>query len=341
MPTATVILEKCPTRLDTQETYAVDRSAKIVRFKHGLPGTYHAFRHSSWLPIRKRTQRALKAAWFSRSQQSRFQACGSAATLHRNTEDPTKYQIRSIKCHSRWCIPCSRERGRSIAATLGDIVGNKQVRFITLTLRTHDEPLKESLDLLSKSFSRLRSSPLWKTTQTGGAAFLEIKWNPDKERWHPHLHIIAEGKFIPKQDLSNAWTRASHGSFIVDVKLVHSRDNLCSYITKYVTKAVSTSVYRDHERFVEAMTAMEGKRTCTTFGTWRGHALVVKPPEGAWEYLCDWETAIARADTNPWCIEAQAIRALTQPQTPTDWSHNDRAPPKTSHETLWYDYSQA
>lgn len=339
MPTATIEPIASPPRLDTDETYPREWINGVSECDPGLPGSYHAFRHSSWMPIRRKTWRALKDAWTQRPQMAVFEGCGQSATLHRSIEDPNKYQLRSKKCKSRWCIPCSRERGRSIAATLADIVGIRQVRFITLTLRTTSEPLHESIRLLTKGFARLRNSSLWRKTQDGGAAFLEVKFNPDKERWHPHLHIVSEGRFINKQALSDAWTRASHGSFIVDVKLVHGRRELCSYITKYVTKSVSNSVYRDHDRFVEAIKAMRGRRTCTTYGTWRGQVLVAKPDADAWLYVCTYAQALRSARANPYSDRALALRALTSPRKQDEWKQDARPPPNGHQTTLDYDYA--
>lgn len=336
MATATIQPINRNTRLDARETYRRKDGEGFPGYDPQIETSYSAFRHRSWEPIRRRTTRALKAAWIPKTAMLRFDGCGVGATLHRSIADPNKYQLRSKKCKSRWCMPCARERGRSIAATLADIVGAQVTRFITLTIRTKDEPLKESLEHLTKSFARLRHTALWKQTQTGGAAFLEVKWNPDRERWHPHIHVVAAGKFIPKQALVAAWTRASRGSFIVDVRLVKTRNELCNYITKYVTKGVSSSVYRDDKRFVEAIKAMKGKRTCTTFGTWRGCALVTKPTEDEWVYVCSYEEAIRRATTNPWCDEATALRALTKDRKPGEWTKDDRAPPNENRTEPFY-----
>lgn len=340
MGTATIEPYRNNTQLDPLETYPGRRTDGRWTYDTDLPSTYHAFRHSGWKHYRERTRRAFKAAFIRPNQTLAFESCGSQATLHQSVTDPNKYQLRSNKCKSRWCIPCAGERGRSMAATLADIVGTKQVRFITLTIRTREESLQESLDHLTKSFARLRHSKLWKQTQTGGAAFTEVKWNPDKQRWHPHIHIVGEGRFIDKKLLSNAWTRASKGSFIVDVRLVHSRPDLCSYITKYVTKPVSGSVYRDDDRLAEAIVAMKGRRICTTYGTWRGTVLHHKPEADEWRYVSTYEQARERAITNPLCRESLALKALTRPRTPDQWKENHHGPPNENQTDLFCDYRE-
>ena len=339
MTTAIVPPSDYSSRLDPHETYDEVSWHHIPRFDPRIESSYHNFRHGSWKPQRDRTLRALSKAFISQPSQRRFADCGSGAKVFRHNDDKDKYQIRSHKCRSRWCLPCARERGRNVAASLADVVGNKTVRFITLTLKTTSEPLAESVAHLTKSFTRLRSSPLWKQTQSGGAAFMEVKWSKDRQRWHPHLHIITEGKWIKKADLSSAWLRATGTSFIVDVGLVKSREHLCRYVTSYTTKPIDVSVTKDEDRFVEAIKALHGKRACATFGTWRGLKLIHKPENDDWTFVGHYGEMYSDAETCPTGKSAAIIRALTKARKPDEWKKESRGPPEDGQEETWYDYS--
>ncbi|KKM62827.1 hypothetical protein LCGC14_1517790, partial [marine sediment metagenome] len=105
-----------------------------------------------------------------------------------------------------------------MAARVAELSADREVRFITLTLRINWEPLGDQVTRLMRCFARLRRRVLWKSTQFGGVAFLELKRRPHNHTWHPHVHIISEGLWIEKRDLSKAWLEITGDSFIVKVK---------------------------------------------------------------------------------------------------------------------------
>jgi len=157
--------------------------------------------------------------------------------------------------------------------------------MITLTLRHRDESLRDSLDRLYKSFGRLRRVNDWKAAVVGGVAICEIKHGLDGHTWHPHLHIIVEGKYLPHADLKTHWLRITEDSYIVDIRPVRSTEHLLNYVTKYVSKPLDSSVYATDETLTDAMQAMHGRRTCLTFGSWRGLDLTAHDDETEWESI--------------------------------------------------------
>jgi hypothetical protein len=76
---------------------------------------------------------------------------------------------------------------------------------------------------------------------------LEVVRNADNTQWHPHLHLLAEMPFVAKEHLADAWLRASHTSFVVDIRRINRRsidrhrDYLCDYLTKPATANVLAS----------------------------------------------------------------------------------------------------
>jgi hypothetical protein len=151
-----------------------------------------------------------------------------------------------------------------------------------LTLRASTESLQDLLDLLYTSFAKLRRTCLWSQTQDGGVAFCEVKWCNATNRWHPHLHVLTEGKYIAKQALSNAWRKATGGSFIVHVTKIRHADTAVGYVVKYASKPHDHSMMHDPDRLDEAVLALKGRRLCLTFGTWRGVRLTEVPDRGTW-----------------------------------------------------------
>ena len=187
----------------------------------------------------------------------------------------------------------------------------KQFRFITLTLRHTDTPLAEQLDRLNTCFKKLRNSKCWKETQTGGAVMIEVKYDRETGEWHPHLHIVAEGFFLHHQDLSAAWHAITTDSFRVDIRAIKSARDATFYVAKYVSKGSNDDVYYTPEIAVEWIIAMKGRRTCQSYGTWRGFKLLEHLPDtGEWTKVGSLlSIAQAAADGQEWAIRAiDAIR---------------------------------
>ncbi|HSR54545.1 MAG TPA: protein rep [Acidobacteriota bacterium] len=225
-----------------------------------------------------------------------FISCGGDAWVERRVDAPDHFRIRATYCRDRWCKPCQSERSRHIAAVLLELIEPRATRMITLTLRHRDNGLKTQLDWLYRCFARLRRSKLWKTTQRGGAAFLECTWNPATETWHPHLHVLAVGSYIPQQALSKKWLSITGDSNVVDVRWIRTPTHAARYVTKYVTKNVSATVFRTPRALEEAIVAMKGRRAALTFGSWRGVPLRRTEPDGEWERVESLSEFFARLD---------------------------------------------
>jgi hypothetical protein len=175
-----------------------------------------------------------------------------------------------------------------MAAVLKSFIQARRVRFVTLTRRHSHAPLRDQIDAVYSAFSALRRRKWWKEHVTGGAAFLEVKLSDRDGLWHPHLHIILEGKFLPQRELAAEWLAVTMDSSIVDVRDCppSDHDRVASYVTKYVTKPASSEVFSDQEKLVEMMMAMKGRRLALTFASWRGLRLDDAPdPEEKVEWI--------------------------------------------------------
>lgn len=240
------------------------------------------FRHSGW----QRTRNLVRGALFRTNQSTsrilNWDNCGDQAYVLENANRPGEYKIAGSNCHDRFCVPCSRLRSQCICNSLNDAIGSCVVRFITLTLKHRVEPLSQTLDRLYESFSKLRRHKLWKKLVDGGAAFVEVKWSERSQEWHPHLHILVVGRFLPHDRLRAAWYAVTGDSLIVDIRLARNKGDVTHYVTKYVTKVLSSSFVNRPALLDESMTAMRGRKLCLTFGSWRG-ILLTKDDDG-----CEW-----------------------------------------------------
>jgi hypothetical protein len=241
------------------------------------------FRHSGWANQRIRVQHALDAIYVCGSRPTHFAECGSAAWVYRSPTDPDAYLIKANYCHDRWCHPCQNHRVRLIRANLDAYCRGKELRFVTLTIRGTDRPLAKSLEHLKNSFMLLRKTVTWTMATAGGIGFVEIKKSASSGYWHPHLHLIVQGKFMSQKRLSDTWHAVTKDSQIVDIRLVRKPDQVLHYVTKYVTKPVPESILNSRNDLQEAIVALNGHRTMTTFGSWYGIDFQTKPTTTDWE----------------------------------------------------------
>lgn len=262
------------------------------------------FRHAGWGAARERIAQALGSLPNSESRLGRFRDCGSKAWVYQHKSDASKLKVVGCCCRDRWCKPCAAQKSRTIASNLADRLAGRVVRLITLTLRSSDQPLSDQIDRLYRCFTNLRRSRLWRTRVTGGAAFFEVTVSATTGRWHPHLHIVCEGKFLAQKALSRKWEEVTGDSKIVDVRFVRDCRKAAAYVAKYVAKPFPSSIESDLSRLIEAIAASKGRRTCMTFGSWRGWKLSEQKTSDDWQPLIPLGELRLRAECgDPWSIQ--------------------------------------
>lgn len=226
------------------------------------------FLHSGWHRQRAATARALLAAGANSARMDRFANCGSHCLVLLNKVDQS-LRLSANWCHDRMCQVCAGRRARRISAVLKAHCAGKRIRFLTLTLRHNRTPLTDQISRLYTCFTALRRRKAWKEAIVGGAAILEVKIGHDG-LWHPHLHVLAEGRWFDKKELSTEWLAVTGDSHIIDIRLPRSDEELVSYVCKYVTKGCDSDVLRDPARAAEFIAAVRSRRLWTKFGTWHG-----------------------------------------------------------------------
>jgi hypothetical protein len=285
------------------------------------------FRHSFWRHRRNLTRDALHNADVPTPRLERFDACGSIAWVMRSADDPVRYRLASNRCRDRWCEACQVEQRRIIAMNLRDALPNHRLRLITLTIKATSLPLAAQLDKLHRSFAKFRKHPKIRQKLHGGLAFIEITLNPTNHLWHPHIHCLCSGSFLPQTLARQIWHAVTGDSYIVDVRAIGNTKTAAGHFTKYAAKAINHAVWRDTERFTEAIIALRGRRTFNAFGTWRNFSLS-RPPDDQteWTYLAPLWLVIDRATSG--VVPARNILRLLSKENPTDEVHtHPRAPP--------------
>lgn len=282
------------------------------------------WRHTCWHRDRRRVYDAMTTCLMPESRLERFAGCGSSAWVLQDKAQPDRLRVSANYCHDRWCTPCARTKARIVAGNLRALIGDHPHRFITLTLRATSAPLCERVSTLYAAFRRLRRSPLWRRCIRGGAAFCEPCWSQHSQSWHVHLHIIADGQYIPQADLSDTWLVATGDSYIVDVRLIRGHDQTVDYVTKYACKPLTSETVRDRDRLQEAMIALRSRRLVLPFGTWYHTKLTAVSDDTDWQALAPLATLLQRADAGDTWAQAiirqlrgaQSCNLLDQPTVP-------------------------
>lgn len=263
--------ERRQTRRDVGDSNAV---ALVTDSEPILDETSYAsrFRHASWKINRRRVWESMKRTGQSASRRRSYGGCGSMSWIEQNLAATGRFRIRHNHCNDRLCVPCGNARAAKLLRCVHHLTHGKKLVFCTLTLCGKNEPLKELLDKLYKSFRALRALPIWERV-IGGCAFLEIKWSDKAQRWHPHLHLLMESEYMPQHELSDCWRLITKDSFIVDIRRVEDEGVAGRYVTKYVTKPISHTFVNTAKLLDEALLSLKGRRLVFCFGEWYGTSL--------------------------------------------------------------------
>lgn len=245
----------------------------------------HARRHHDWHKLRQFTYYALIAAQTPLVKLGQFVGCGANAWLMRNRVVPSCMKLVVDTCKFRLCRPCAATRAALIRDNLTTHCKDRDLRFLTLTLKSADEPLRLTVARLHKHFRVLRRRILWRDRVTGGAGFVEVTRNQATQLWHVHLHCIVEGKYIPRSSLAAEWLAVTGDSYIIDIRRPASLITLANYVTKYVTKPFAPGPTTTMQDLILAAQALEGSKLASTFGTWRRAAILTSKPDPEWEVV--------------------------------------------------------
>lgn len=287
------------------------------------PSLSVAFRHSGWARLRRLVVESLRRTGQPETRITSFADCGSHSYVLQSVENRNLYRLAGSSCHDRFCLPCANERSHAIALNVTEQLVGKQSRFLTLTLKATNEPLHVTLDRLYAAFQTLRRRAFWKRRVTGGVAFLECKWVTKTRHWHPHFHVLIEGRFMPYQRLKSLWYEITGDSFIIDIRLVRTSAEAARYVTKYASKPFNKSFVNRPDLLDQAVVALKGRKLVVTFGTWRGVILARHVSEGAWEQIGSLDSLLSQAAHGD-----HEVRAILASITNADLSElYARAPP--------------
>lgn len=197
-----------------------------------------------------------------------FENCGRSPLIKYSPSTRT-YRLEVFTCKLRICPGCRKRKQRSwrdrITALLED-EPERSWQMITLTVRHNDARLNTQLSRLRSFFRRLRQQKFWKDRIKQGYAVIEIGFNNDTQRWHPHLHILCKCKFIDYTQLRKAWFRITEGSHSINGTFVKTAAKAAQYVAKYLGKPPCDELFNQQQHAAEYYEALAGNRFIIPFG---------------------------------------------------------------------------
>jgi len=198
-------------------------------------------------------------------QARRMATCADSVHLY---VDPDLSDVHEYlhRCKCRLCPLCARARSIHIGQQVEALVkAMKKPRHLVLTVKSVDVPLEEQLRNLSTWFAKLRHKAFWQHNVTSGVYTIECTMNERSGKWHPHIHCVFDGHYLPYKIIQRLWHGITNGSEIVWLEPVDDVHGMTNELCKYIGKPQDAEHWTDEQLRTYAK-AIRGRRMMQTFG---------------------------------------------------------------------------
>ena len=170
-------------------------------------------------------------------------------------------------CNQRWCLQCNRIRtAKQINGYKEPISKLKETQFVTLTIpNVQPKELKLAIEQMNDSLKKIRKN-LLKTykLKLKGLKKVECTYNPQRNDYHPHFHLIIEGK-KEAEHLVSLWLKQYPTADIKGQDIRPAKEDSLLELCKYFTKVVNKDQFYPKQMDI-IFRAMKGKRTFQPIG---------------------------------------------------------------------------
>lgn len=281
----------------TSSVHTIETSERLP-----LPSSYRAYRIGLNPDLYEKANQLYSAvdAVDYTSYIDRLDSCRSRSWFARH-KDTGKVRVFTTTCKLRWCPMCVAARRAWLQGSIGEwLKGIEQPKFLTLTIKHNGLPLSLQIKNLYTYFKNLRRSAFWRRKVAGGVWFFQLKKSDTDELWHPHLHCVLDSDWMLHETLSGLWNEITHGSPIVDIKIVRNPEKSADYVARYAT-APANLIHLDTDDAVDCFRSLHGRRICGKFGT--AEVIHLRPPKcddkDEWQHVGGWSVVTQCADSHP------------------------------------------
>ncbi|KKM98862.1 hypothetical protein LCGC14_1153570 [marine sediment metagenome] len=216
-------------------------------------------------------------------------------------KDSGEVKVFSSACRLRWCSLCSAARRGWITHQVAEWIKEAHYpKFLTLTLKHSNAPLVHQVKSLYDYFRKFRQCAPMKKGAKGGIWFFQLKRSKESGQWHPHIHCVVEGAYMPQKLLSKVWERITLGSKIVHIKPIRDFEKSAKEVARYASSPADLTTNAKSD-YVEIFEAMNHRRSCGTWGTARTVSLRQPKAEETdkWENIGSWTIMYASQNRDP------------------------------------------
>jgi len=162
-------------------------------------------------------------------------------------------KLTTTYCNNRWCIVCNRIRtAKLIKGYLPELKKMEDPQFVTLTIpNMSGEDLESSINKMTKELIKIKNLFYQRRTfQINGVRKIECTHNEATDLYHPHFHIVLDGKDVGEaliQEWLSRFPEANRGAQDIRSADENSMIELFKYTTKLTTK---NKVTRDEDKTI-------------------------------------------------------------------------------------------
>lgn len=189
--------------------------------------------------------------------------------------------VHGTYCKNRWCMVCNRIRTAKLIRDYQPVLDSQPDKyFVTLTLpnvsagdlRSTIAKMQAQFKLIMALF-KMRASRSGSFSTFSGFRKLECTYNPDRNDFHPHYHVVVFGR-QNAIDLLQEWLRRFPAATTDAQDVRPADDSSTKELFKYFTKVISKPKgAKDGTIYLSALdvifTAIKGFRIFQPFGKFK------------------------------------------------------------------------
>lgn len=223
---------------------------------------------------------------FSEKTLGRIQECGNFIQSVLTADKSTGKVVKANRCMNRFCPIClatrSRKQGFMLGVLLETLRENYDYKFLFLTLTVPnvdgDKLLKE-LQKQYESLKRFIQRKEFKKISKGYVRKTEITYNPERNDFHPHIHMLiaVENNYFENSELYvkrdkwlEIWQKCKRDDSITQVHIKKANEESYRELAKYEAKDLEYLNY-SQEVFDVFYKALRGRKTLTFNGCFQEH----------------------------------------------------------------------
>ena len=223
---------------------------------------------------------------FSKKTLSRIEECGNFIQSVLTADGKTGKVVKANRCKNRFCPIClatrSRKQGFMLGVVLETLRENYDYKFLFLTLTVPNvagDKLLEELQKQYESLKRFIQRKEFKNISQGYVRKTEITYNPERDDFHPHIHMLIavendyfqNSKLYVKQERwLEIWKKCKRDDSITQVHIKKANEESYRELAKYEAKDLEYLNY-SQEVFDVFYEVLHGRKTLTYNGCFQEH----------------------------------------------------------------------